>query len=228
MACADFVAHRDANTWWPVLRTFLHGSYAARFGAGRGLVLDDAVGGGDAAGQCFNVSATLPANANDVTNASFSCGDWSGCGGGLGGTSWDFETCTLLVEAIGTNGVSDMFPPRKWSLEWLAQHCNERFGVTPRPLELVSSWGFDAPGLRAQGASKILFTNGLNDGWSAGGFVTDVDASKDLLVLNMPNGAHHSDLTHATLPLAGDTPDVLAARANATLILQRWIAEAKR
>lgn len=44
---------------------------------------------------------------------------------------WDFETCTLLVERIGTNNVSDMFPARNWTLDWMTQHCNDRFGVTP-------------------------------------------------------------------------------------------------
>jgi hypothetical protein len=36
---------------------------------------------------------------------------------------WDYETCTLLVEPIGVNGISDPFPARPWSLEWLAEHC---------------------------------------------------------------------------------------------------------
>eukprot|EP00966_Prymnesium_polylepis_P222339 5144260-Prymnesium_polylepis.1 len=96
---------------------------------------------------------------------------------GTNGRSWDYETCTFLVEQIGTNGQSDMFPPRDWSLDWLTQHCMARFGVQPSPTELVEQWGFDAAGLVRQGASRILWTNGLNDGWSAGGFLSDVDTS---------------------------------------------------
>ena len=80
---------------------------------------------------------------------------------------------------------------------------------------------------KAQGASKILFTNGLNDGWSAGGFKADLDVSKDLLVVNMVNGAHHSDLSHQP-PGPQDTRDVVEARANATRVLERWIREASR
>ena len=74
---------------------------------------------------------------------------------------------------------------------------------------------------------RDAFTNGLNDGWSAGGFLSDLSTQLDLLVLNMPNGAHHSDLRH-TRPCPGpdDTPDVLMARSNATAILRRWIAQA--
>lgn len=139
---------------------------------------------------------------------------------------WDYETCTFLVEAIGTNNVSDMFPPRKWSLDWLTKHCASRFGVTPRPRALVDEWGFDAAGLRAQRASRIVFTNGLQDGWSAGGFLEDVDAANDLLTINMPNGAHHSDLSHR-IPGPWDTSDVVEARENASAILARWISESR-
>ena len=139
---------------------------------------------------------------------------------------WDYETCTFLVSPIGTNGATDMFPPRSFSLPWLKKHCAARFDVAPAPTALYDQWGFGADGLRAQGASNILFTNGLNDGWSVGGFDADVDARRDLLVLNMPNGAHHSDLSH-DLPGPHDTPDVVAARANATVVLARWIEAAK-
>ena len=44
----------------------------------------------------------------------------------------------------------------------------------------------------------------------------------ELLTLNMVNGAHHTDLSHS-LPGPEDTPDVVAARANATVILTRWL-----
>ena len=57
--------------------------------------------------------------------------------------SWDFETCTFLVEQIGTNGVSDMFTPRNWTIDWLNAHCAARFGVTPQPRALADLWGFD-------------------------------------------------------------------------------------
>ena len=102
---------------------------------------------------------------------------------------WDYETCTLLVEQIGVNvrsdtlasssealkelcvaqGKTDPFPPRVWSLDWLTKHCQRRFGVTPQPRLLADKWGVSAAALAKSGASKIVFTNGLNDGWSAGG-----------------------------------------------------------
>ena len=73
----------------------------------------------------------------------YSGGDWSGVGTGKNGLSWDFETCTLLIERIGTNNKTDMFPFRESSLEWLQQNCEARFGVLPQPRRLADLWGFD-------------------------------------------------------------------------------------
>jgi dipeptidyl-peptidase-2 len=216
----------DEDKRWAALREFL--ARYSYFGKTRPVSLVSAAsaisqgaGAGERRGGCFDMSAQLPSGPNGT----ISCGDWSGCGVGDNGRSWDFQTCTFLIEAIGTNGVSDMFPPRSWSIEWLREHCSARFGVRPAPTRLVDEWGFDAVGLRAQGASRILFTNGLNDGWSAGGFQQNVSDERELIVLNMPNGAHHSDLRH-TRPCPGpdDTSDVLETRAAATSILQRWLA----
>ena len=220
-ACARFEAGGGSVAGqWASLRETLHGGGRGLFGAAHGLGPPQHPA---SSGQCASLQAQVPAGANGT----ISCGDWSGCGTGTNGRSWDYETCTLLVERIGTNGKSDMFPPRPWTLEWLGAHCEARFGVTPAPTRLVDEWGFDAEGLVRQGASRILFTNGLNDGWSAGGFLEDVDAKAELLALNMPNGAHHSDLSHSP-PGPQDTPDVAAARAKATAILERWLAPSRQ
>ena len=93
-----------------------------------------------------------------------------------------------------------VFPPRAWSLDWLEKHCTNRFGsaASPQPSALVDLWGFDSTGLAMSGATRILFTNGLQDGWSVGGITEDVgdtDAGLQLLAVNMENGAHHSDVS---------------------------------
>ena len=63
-----------------------------------------------------------------------------------------------------------MFHPRNWTWSWLHEHCAARFGVRPQPRALVDLWGFDSRLLVPKtGASRIIFTNGLNDGWSVGG-----------------------------------------------------------
>jgi hypothetical protein len=166
-------------------------------------------------GACYNLSTQLPGGRHPTISA----GDWSGVGTGANGLAWDYQTCTLLVERIATNNVTDMFPPRNSTLEWLEQHCLSRFGVTPQPHALVDLWGFD----RLQDVtSRIIFTNGLNDGWSAGSVLTNL--SDSLIAINMPNGAHHSDLSHS-LPGPQDTPDVTAGRAQAAGLLSGWLAE---
>jgi pimeloyl-ACP methyl ester carboxylesterase len=164
--------------------------------------------------DCFDFGPQIPAGDNGTV----ACGDWSGCGGGLGGESWDYETCTFLVEAIGTNNVTDMFPPIVWSLQWLQTHCQTRFGVQPQPRVLADLWGFDH--LAEMGASKIIFTNGLNDGWSAGGIQQDLSPS--LVAINMHNGAHHSDLSHSP-PSPTDTQDVVDARLQVASLISKWL-----
>ena len=153
---------------WAALRAFLSRGYAAasqrRHGMfGRSPFSKEDAGSQHSAvqrsSQCFDLGSQLPAGPNGTV----SCADWSGCGVGSNGESWDYETCKFLVEPIGTNGVSDMFPARAWTSDWLKAHCQARFGVTPAPTVLVDEWGFDAAGLRTGGASRILFTNGLND-----------------------------------------------------------------
>jgi pimeloyl-ACP methyl ester carboxylesterase len=209
---------------WAALRAFLAGGYATSLrGSGTQSLLPP-LSSGQKASPCYDLTGQLPAGPN----ATVTCADWSGCGTGADGRSWDFETCRYLVEPIGTNGGTDMFPPREWSLSWLTAHCKARFGTVPAPTALVEEWGFDATGLLAQGASRILFTNGLNDGWSAGGFLTNLSLSQDLITLNMPNGAHHSDLRHTRpCPAPDDTADVLAARKAGAEILMRWLREVK-
>ena len=166
---------------------------------------------------CYNLSSQLPGG----TKPTISGGDWSGVGTGANGLSWDYETCTLLVERIGTNNVTDMFPERESSLEWLEKHCKSRFGVVPQPHRLADLWGF---GHLQDLTSRIIFTNGMNDGWSAGS--VNANLSSTLIAINMPNGAHHSDLSHDP-PGPNDTPDITAGRAQAVRLLSNWLDEIK-
>lgn len=183
-------------------------------------------------GDCASLQSQLPAGANGT----ITCGDWSGCGVGEDGQSWDLQTSSLLVERIGTEGgVNDMFPKRTWSLDWIREHARRRnFGCSEtadcvRPTELTDLWGFgDAEAFGRAGASRIIFTNGLVDGWSAGGVLTSPDVRRDLISINLPNGAHHSDLGgHIPSPEL-DTPDVLAGQALATELLAKWLQDARK
>ena len=210
-ACALFDASNESNAW-ATLAAFFAGYASTRR---RGGVEHASLPASSA--PCYNLSAQLPSGPR----ATISSGDWSGVGSGDGGSAWDFETCTLLVEAIGMTNTTDMFLPRAWSLAWLNAHCQARFGVSPAPRELVDLWGFDAARLPAI-ASRIVFTNGLNDGWSVGGIKTNL--SDTLLAWNAPNGAHHSDLSH-NWPGPDDTPDVAGMRESVAQTFESWLAD---
>jgi hypothetical protein len=162
---------------------------------------------------CWNMTSQMPSGPH----ATISSGDWSGVGTGENGESWDFQTCTLLVEAIGFSNDS-MFIPREWSMEWLTQHCQSRFGVTPQPFEVVDKWHFDD--LVGANVTRILFTNGLKDGWSVSGVKTNL--SDSLIALNFPNGAHHSDLSHLG-PSTDDTDDIKEGYKKIKQILSEWL-----
>ena len=102
----------------------------------------------------------------------------------------------------------------------MGKHCQDRFGVTPRPLELVGKWKFND--LVGVGASRILFTNGLNDGWSVGAVKQNL--SESLLVVNFENGAHHSDL-NVRGDSSTDTKDIKEGHIVIQNILSTWLDE---
>lgn len=112
-----------------------------------------------------------------------------------------------------------MFPQRNWTSAWLEKHCQSRFGVAPRPTALVTDWNFND--LVGHNASRIIFTNGLLDGWSVSGIQNDL--SSDLIAFNFPNGAHHSDLSGHFPSQEADTPDILAGQAQIQLQLATWL-----
>jgi len=127
--------------------------------------------------------------------------------------------CTWLRIPIATNNVTDMFPAMSWSEEWVSGYCARRFEATPRPDLLPGRFGFMDPERLEKIASRIVFTNGLRDGWSAGGLLHSL--GKDLPALVMPNGAHHSE---TNLPSEDDTEDVVEARRLVEAHLRAWLS----
>jgi hypothetical protein len=80
--------------------------------------------------------------------------------------------------------------------------------------------------------TRLLFTNGMNDAWTVG-CITNHTMSTAVLgaplsdssrVINMVNGAHHSDLTH-TGPSDLDTADVKQAHADIANQIGLWLDE---
>jgi hypothetical protein len=168
---------------------------------------------------CFDMSSLQPDYGRYKR---ISSSDWSGIGPGKSAYMWEFQCCTELSIRTGFSAYS-MFPEREWSLEWLTDHCQKRFGVTPQPTAMVDAWHFDD--LVAAGASRVLFTNGMNDGWVTGSYTTDL--SDSIVALNFPNGAHHSDLTH-TGPSDEDTDDIKEGHKQIAAILGEWLHKVKQ
>lgn len=76
--------------------------------------------------------------------------------------------------------------------------------------------------LVAKEANHILFTNGLNDGWSVSGIQKNL--SDTLVAMNFPNGAHHSDLS-VRWPSKDDTVDIQQGFVQMTALLGKWLSE---
>jgi Serine carboxypeptidase S28 len=179
---------------------------------------DDAVGA--AAATCFNMSRQVPYGPKGTISG----GDWSGVGSGYDGDSWDFQTCTQLVETISVAG--SMFPTRDWTIDWLSNHCSERFNsVQPDPNYSNDNWLLNATfakdTITTLTPSYILFTNGNHDGWSVSGVPDDL--SDTVRVINFPNGAHHSDLNRKGPDPDNDSDDITAGYKQIEAILSDWI-----
>lgn len=165
--------------------------------------------------ECFDLGLELPTGPNARIMGS----DWSGSGGGKTGEIWEFQCCKDLIIRTGYSNTS-MFIPREWTYEWHDEHCRQRFpGIPLDSLRLEKQWSFD----QLAGASKIVFTNGMNDGWSAAGsFLEDVNDS--VVAITIADGAHHSDLG-GTYPDENDTDEVKKAQVQVMDILGRWLEE---
>jgi lysosomal Pro-X carboxypeptidase len=92
----------------------------------------------------------------------------------------------------------------------------DRFGMVGDLHELVDRWHFND--LVGQGASRILFTNGGNDMWLHGSYLSDL--SDSIVAINMPTGAHHSEM----YARPDDTEDVKEGQKR----IQQVLGECKR
>lgn len=113
-----------------------------------------------------------------------------------------------------------MFPERHWSLEWMTQHCMSRFDLHPDIHSLNREFDFDDRST----VQRLLLTNGIVDGWSIASVLQEREDTPGVRVVNMVNGAHHSDLSH-TGPSEHDTPDVKAAYIEITGIIDDWLKD---
>lgn len=117
------------------------------------------------------------------------CADQTGCGTGPTSKAWDYQMCTEIFYEQNTNNVTDMFPPRNWTMEKLNAYCMKHYGVKPDPvLNRLQYGGIDI----SKSGTKIIFSNGLLDPWHGGGYLKD--QSPWLPAVTIELGAHHLDL----------------------------------
>ena len=159
---------------------------------------------------CYVMTVDLPPGPDGTISA----GDWSGIGEGQTGRMWDFQTC-VLAPMCGMSETS-MFIPRQWSMEWLTEHCERRFGVKPELDSMVNQFHFD----KLDNVTRLLLTDGQNDGWSVASIPDNLPANIEVIVF--PNGAHHSDLNHFG-PIEADTSDIKDGYARIDDLVGEWL-----
>lgn len=165
--------------------------------------------------NCFDLHSEMPWGPH----ATVSAADWSGVGGDAASRPFDFQSCALL-QACGFSEAS-MFLPRPWTFQWIRQYCQLRFDYTPEMYHLVNEFHFT----NFTGVTRLLFTNGIRDGWSVASVAVPPPQSS-IAVLNFPNGAHHSDLSHAG-PSERDTEDIREGLSTITTLVRQWLEEAR-
>lgn len=151
----------------------------------------------------------------------------TGCGSGLDGESWDYQACSQNIEPMATNNITDMFPVFPWNLTWLNYHCESRFGIkaTERQYWMENEFGLSSDYFYEKFGtltSRIIFSNGLQDGWSAGGVLTNI--TDNIIAIVIENGAHHSDMLGDN---QYDTQDMIQAREQERSLLKTWLAQVK-
>eukprot|EP00392_Amoebophrya_sp_AT5.2_P016680 g16969.t1 len=141
----------------------------------------------------------------DMYDLFIECADQTGCGTGNDATAWDYQMCADMTIVVASNGKTDMFAPREWTLSSLEKYC-------------AKNWQFER---FPSSTSNIVFSNGLLDPWHPGGYLQNLTES--VVALQIPSGAHHLDLR---LPDKDDPQDVIAVRDQEKALVKKWLAAA--
>ena len=166
-------------------------------------------------GLFYNGTSNNTLQCFDPFTEYISCADPTGCGLGPNSLAWDYQACTELYLASGTNNVTDMFAPLAWTLEMRDAYCMKTWGVEQRPNWFATSlWGKSI-----SSSSNIIFSNGALDPWKEGGVPESL--SETLVALMIEGAAHHLDLRSSN---PKDPPSVVAAREKELALLKKWIS----
>lgn len=147
------------------------------------------------------------------------------------GLGWSYMACTEVIHPIGANNKTDMFPPYNWTVESLGSACQHGWNVIPdagymrREIDVrTRGFGLDVEVRRSKALpGRVLFTYGDYDPW--GTMVPKQGWDDDVKVLRVPGGSHCSDLESRR---PDDTPEMLEARGNISMLLTGWIDEVRK
>ena len=87
-----------------------------------------------------------------------------------------FYPCYQITQPLGIRADSPMFLPHPWSKKWMTEHCQRRFGVTPQFEHIRDTMGL-ADITKWPQPARVIFSNGLQDPWHAGGVLTNATSS---------------------------------------------------
>ena len=101
------------------------------------------------------------------------------------------------------------------------QNCQNTFSVTPNFNYLSTFLNlFQNENAKSNQFSNIIFTNGQFDPWKSGKPVLDQDLERDIVVIDIEKGAHHSELMEE---FDDDPISFYKARTTIESYVNKWI-----
>jgi len=159
----------------------------------------------------YNASRSAPCHAvPKVWNVDFYAGR-------LWDTMWCLNALPQETYFTALGAPNDMFRPQAWTWADVDAHCEREFGRRPDRFAVHRLFGATTEREWVRRASRIVFSNGGLDPWSAGGLRY---GAPHLPVVWIPSGAHHADLF---FPHAADPLDLVKARQRVVAYLRAWL-----
>ncbi|CAM9481871.1 unnamed protein product, partial [Ectocarpus fasciculatus] len=148
-------------------------------------------------------------------------GNIPGDGPGLG--AWGYQSCTETLHQFSSRGIRDyQFDMQQSALD----PCNEIWQVAPDTKAFKLRYGGYDLGDGKTEITNIIWSNGLLDPWSGGGFLPQYApedaAARGMYYFIIQKGAHHLDLRG---PHPEDPLEVTLVRKREEDIMWGWVQE---
>lgn len=134
---------------------------------------------------------------------------------------WDFQVCTETLPEetfFSRGGADDMFYSFAYNITRTTEHCEAKYGISPRPSWMRKRTG-NLRELQRAAPKNIVLSNGRLDPWSAGG-ITEKDIWPGAVAILIDESAHHLDLFFSN---PEDPPSVTAARKLEVEQIRQWL-----